>query len=297
MAEDQKQANAAKKGAPSKEEADEKYQQFQDAVEEGKKLQKALSTIKHKLVIMSGKGGVGKSTVTVNLALGLAKKGHKVGIIDADITGPDVPLIMGVQGKRIEGSPEGLIPVEGPMGIKIISMDFLIRDPSQAVIWRGPLKMGAIKQFLIDVVWGDLDFLLVDLPPGTSDEPLSIAQLIKDVDGAIIITTPQAVSLLDIRKAITFSRAVEMPVMGIIENMSGFKCPHCGKDVEIFPSANTLVVAKEMGITYLGKIPIDPNLAADTDKGTNFLEREDSPASESLMKVIDSIEKAASKKK
>ena len=189
-------------------------------------LRSRLSKIKHRIMVMSGKGGVGKSTVAANLAWALAQKGFRVGLLDADIHGPNVPLMLGVEGRRLAMSPEGIEPLEVGPGIKVVSMSFLLHDSDTPVIWRGPLKMGALRQFLSEVNWGDLDFLLVDLPPGTGDEPLSIAQLINKMDGSIIVTTPQDVALLDSRKSVNFSKRVSVPVLGIIENMSGLICPH-----------------------------------------------------------------------
>ncbi|MHA1555630.1 MAG: Mrp/NBP35 family ATP-binding protein [Candidatus Heimdallarchaeota archaeon] len=200
------------------------------------KTRAALKDIKHVLIVASGKGGVGKTTIAVNLATALSQKGHKVGILDADITGPNVPKMVGLEGQRPDYNEElkKIIPVESPQGVKVISMEFLLEDNTDAIIWRGPLKMGAINQFLGDVKWDALDFLIIDLPPGTSDEPLSIAQMIPEADGVIIVTTPQEVALLDVKKSINFVKKVGLKVIGIVENMSGFKCPHCSEVVNIF---------------------------------------------------------------
>jgi len=188
------------------------------------RLRSKLSHIKHRVMVMSGKGGVGKSTVSTNLAVALASEGLSVGILDADIHGPNIPKMLGIESRQVGGSGEAMIPVEVFPNLKVISMAFFIGDPDNPVVWRGPLKHSAISQFLGEVEWGELDFLVVDLPPGTGDEPLSVAHLIKDVDGSVIVTTPQDVALLDSRKAVLFSRALNIPVIGIVENMSGLIC-------------------------------------------------------------------------
>lgn len=188
-----------------------------------------------KIVVLSGKGGVGKSTVAVNLATALALNGLRVGLLDVDIHGPSVPTMLGLENETLKGGPEGLFPVEFG-GLKIMSLGFLLQNPDDAVIWRGPMKMGVIKQFLTDVQWGDLDYLIVDAPPGTGDEPLSICQLIQPLDGAVIVTTPQKVAAIDVRKSISFCRRLAVPVLGVIENMSGFVCPKCGEVTQILPT-------------------------------------------------------------
>ncbi len=233
------------------------------------KIMAALKDIDHVFVIASGKGGVGKTTIAVNLATSLAKRGHAVGILDADITGPNVPKMVGLEDKRPDYDQEKkkMIPVESIDGVKIISMEFLLENKKDAIIWRGPLKMGAINQFLGDVNWGHLDFLVIDLPPGTSDEPLSVAQMIPRADGVIIVTTPQEVALLDVKKSISFVAKVGMKVLGIIENMSGFKCPHCDEEINIFSKDGGKKAAQELGIPFLGSIPIDPKIVPLADSG------------------------------
>ena len=196
-----------------------------------------LSKIKHKIGILSGKGGVGKTTVATNLAAELAKRGYRVGLLDADLHGPNVAKMLGAEGKRLFADPETqtikpFVPESMP-NLKVVSMAFILENPDQPVVWRGPLKHQAIKQFLADIDWGELDYLVVDLPPGTGDEALSVAQLIKPMDGFVIVTTPQEVALLDTRKSISFAKMVNVPVLGIVENMSGFICPHCGKEVNL----------------------------------------------------------------
>ncbi|MGC9780201.1 MAG: Mrp/NBP35 family ATP-binding protein [Candidatus Heimdallarchaeota archaeon] len=233
------------------------------------KIMAALKDIDHVFVIASGKGGVGKTTIAVNLATSLAKRGHAVGILNADITGPNVPKMVGLEDKRPDYDQEKkkMIPVESIDGVKIISMEFLLENKKDAIIWRGPLKMGAINQFLGDVNWGHLDFLVIDLPPGTSDEPLSVAQMIPRADGVIIVTTPQEVALLDVKKSISFVAKVGMKVLGIIENMSGFKCPHCDEEINIFSKDGGKKAAQELGIPFLGSIPIDPKIVPLADSG------------------------------
>jgi ATP-binding protein involved in chromosome partitioning len=212
---------------------DHRKQQY----EQEQKLKLKLSKIKHKIAVISGKGGVGKSTVTANLAMAFAMQGHrdKVGVLDADIHGPCIPKMLGLKGQTLIGGPGGMLfPVTGKLGIKVVSMDFLLPNDEAPVIWRGPLKMKIIQQFLSDVTWGDLDYLLVDLPPGTGDEPLSVIQLIPDMDGVIIVTMPSEVSEAVVKKSVSFAKQVGIPVIGIIENMSGFVCPECGAKIDVF---------------------------------------------------------------
>src|SRR4030043_573963 len=198
------------------------------------RLKSKLSNIKHRIMVMSGKGGVGKSTISTNLAVALSLDGFNVGLLDADIHGPNIPKMLGIESKHVEGSDKGMIPVEVFPNLKVISMAFFIGDRDNPVVWRCPMKHNAISQFLGEVEWGHLDFLVVDLPPGTGDEPLSVAHLIKNVDGAVIVTTPQDVALLDSRKAVTFSRMLSIPVIGIVENMSGLECAYCHKEIPLF---------------------------------------------------------------
>jgi len=225
-----------------------------------------LAGVKHTLAVMSGKGGVGKTTIAVNLALALSRSGHSVGLLDADIHGPNVPKMLGMESERLDGDENGILPaVIG--NVKVFSMGFLLQNSDTPVIWRGPMKMGALRQFLGEVRWGDLDYLIIDLPPGTGDEPLSIAQLLPDNDGAVIVTTPQDVALLDSRKSITFARTLGMPVIGVVENMSGFTCPHCGEHTDLFKSGGGEDAAREMGVPFLGRIPFDPQVVEAEDSG------------------------------
>jgi len=260
---------------------------------EEQKLKYKMSRIKHKIAVISGKGGVGKSTVTVNLAIAFAIHGyaHSVGILDADITGPCVPKIIGLKGRRFQTDPSGLFPVMGPLGIKVASMDFLLPNDETPVIWRGPLKMKAIQEFLSDIGWGELDFLFIDLPPGTGDEPLSVMQLIPDMDGVIIVTIPSEVSQVVVKKAVTFARKLNIPVIGIIENMSGFTCPKCGTETNIFKAGGGQEIADDLSIPFLGRVPIDPEICEDSDKGLPFIvERSDSPATKAFMSIVNKVE-------
>jgi Mrp family chromosome partitioning ATPase len=263
--------------------------------EEQRRLKQKLFHIRHKIMVMSGKGGVGKSTVASNLAAALALLGYQVGILDADIHGPNVPKMLGIDSQRLMGSEEGITPIEVFKGLKAVSMALLVEDPDKAFVWRGPLKHKVITQLLADVNWGDLDFLVIDLPPGTGDEPLSVANLIKDVDGSIIVTTPQNVALLDSRKAVNFSRVLEIPVLGIVENMSGMVCPHCGGRIDLFKVGGGQKSASELGVPFLGRIPIDPMVVEKCDSGHPFVvDPVESEAKEAFIevtqKVLDALE-------
>lgn len=246
-----------------------------------------MSRIKHKILIASGKGGVGKSTVSVNLAKALKIRGYRVGLLDADITGPNIPKLLGIEDQRMRQGPDGIKPGDAD-GIKVASMALILSSSDSAVVWRGPMKMAAIKQFIQDVDWGDLDFLLVDLPPGTSDEPLSVVQLIPDLSGAVIVTTPQEVSLLDSRKAINMVKGMKVPVLGIVENMSGLCCPHCGETINIFNAGGGQKAAQEMDVPFLGAVPIDPEVSALGDSGATFVER-DSIAGACFREIVDRL--------
>ena len=267
---------------------EEKRQQM---LQQQQMLNLRMGKIKHKVAVISGKGGVGKSTVTVNLAAAFAKSGHVVGILDADIHGPSVPRLLGLTGQEVKVGPPGAFPVPGPLGMKIISIDFFLPEERAPTIWRGPLKMRAIRQLLTDVVWGELDVLFIDLPPGTGDEVLSIAQLLPNIDGVVIVTMPGELSHAVVRKAITFTERMYMPVIGVVENMSGYVCPSCGEKVDIFQKGAGAKMAEEAGVPFLGKIPIDPKVSASSDKGVPFvLSNPDSPASKAFMEIVEKVE-------
>lgn len=262
--------------------------------------QKSKSNINHKIVVISGKGGVGKSTIAINLAVALASQNLEVGLLDADIHGPSIPKLLQIENVTPRSENSMMQPILIPPHLKVISMAFFLPDKDAPIIWRGPLKMKAIQQFLQEVNWGKLDYLIVDLPPGTGDEPISIAQLISDCDGAVIVTTPQDVALLSVRKSINFARAIGMPIIGLIENMSGFICPHCGKETEIFKSGGGFKACLDFNVQFLGKIPIDSKIVAGGDEGKPFItECKNSPATKAFEKIVDKIEKfvAENKKK
>jgi Mrp family chromosome partitioning ATPase len=254
------------------------------------KVTRSLAKIKHKLLVLSNKGGVGKSFVSVSLGASLSADKLKVGILDADIHGPSIAKMLGFEGKRPEMTPQGMAPVAVTPTLSAFSMASLLSGVDMPVIWRGPLKMGALKQFIGEVVWGDLDYLIVDAPPGTGDEPLSICQLIPDMSGAIIVTTPQDVALSDSRKCVQFLRQLKTPILGIVENMSGFTCPHCGKNVDIFKTGGGEKAAGELGIPFLGRIPIDANIVEASDSGVPFVEKfGDSIAAKEFAGIVDKI--------
>ena len=230
-----------------------------------------MKEITYKIVVMSNKGGVGKSTVTTNLGVALAQKGFKVGIADADIHGPNIPMMLGVEGKRLKGSGDGVMPLEVMPNLKVASLSFLIEDPSMPVIWRDAAKWDFLCELMGSVCWGSLDFLLVDLPPGTGNEAISIIELIGKVDGSVIVTTPQDVVLLDVKKAVFFSRDSNVPIIGIVENMSGLKCPHCHENIDVFKTGGGAKICMELGVTFLGKIPLDPGITEKCDSGEAFV--------------------------
>ena len=236
-------------------------------------INKNMEKIKHKIVIISGKGGVGKTTVAVNLAASLAMIGLRVGLLDVDITGPNIVKMLGINPEikpQMDQSAKKIIPLEGPLKIKVMSMASLLTDQDSPVIWRGPMKMGAVRQFLADVLWGDLDYLIFDLPPGTSDETLDILQLIPD-ENVIVVSTPQEVALLDARKTIRMAQIMERNVLGIIENMSGFQCPHCGNYIDLYPPGGAEKAAKDFNIPVLGKIPFEIEVGIEADQGLPFV--------------------------
>ena len=262
------------------------------------KVENSLSRIKHKILILSGKGGVGKSTVSANLAVALSQKKYTVGILDIDIHGPSIPKMLGLEDEKPGSLGKGFTPVAYSPNLKVMSMGFLLEDKDTPVIWRGPLKMTVIKQLIGDFDWGNLDYLIVDIPPGTGDEPLSIAQLIPNCDGAIIVTTPQDVALVSVRKSINFVKKMNMPVIGIIENMSGFKCPHCGKTIDIFKKDGGLKASKDFKVPFLGKIPLDSQITETSDSGEPFVIKEkSSETAKAFQDIVENIDKNVNKKK
>jgi Mrp family chromosome partitioning ATPase len=255
--------------------------QFKDR----QQLESRLCRIRHKIVVLSGKGGVGKSTVAVNLAVALMMAGRRVGLLDVDIHGPSIPTMLGIETYAIGADQREIVPADVD-GLKVISIGLFLPSQDDALIWRGPLKMGAIKQFLKDVAWGDLDVLVIDSPPGTGDEPLSVCQLIGRLDGAVIVTTPQRVAAVDVRKSITFCRQMHLPVLGVVENMSGFACPACGEVTQIFRSGAGKLIASDMGVPFLGSIPLDAQIAEACDSGHAFVRRYASSPTAAIMRAI-----------
>jgi len=238
---------------------------------ESQELSNRMGEIKHKIMVLSGKGGVGKSTVATNIAVALALEGAKVGLLDTDFHGPSVPTLLNLENARPSSDGTSILPVDFVEGIKVMSIGFLLPNQDDAVIWRGPMKMNVIKQLLTDVNWGKLDYLIADFPPGTGDEPLSVAQLIPGMDGAVVVTTPQNLSLNDVRKCINFCKQVNVPVLGVLENMSGFVCPNCKTVIDIFGTGGGETMAKEMNVPFLGRIPLDPMIVDASDNGKPFI--------------------------
>ncbi len=254
------------------------------------RLNETLSRIGRTYVVLSGKGGVGKSTVAVNLAVGLALHGRKTGLLDSDLHGPSVPKMLGLEKFVAEGDETHLAPAELYDGrLKVMSVQFLLRNVHDSIIWRGPLKHAMISQFIGHTVWSDLDFLIIDSPPGTGDEPLSVVQTAHPA-GAIIVTTPQEVATFDVRKSIDFCNQVELPVTGVIENMSGFTCPHCGTVTDIFGSGGGKRLADDFGVPFLGGIPIDPDFVNTSDKGVVYAaDMRSGPAATAIAAIIEKI--------
>ena len=234
-------------------------------------LQEHLSRIGRTLMVLSGKGGVGKSTVAVNLALSLAAQGQRVGLLDVDIHGPSIPKMLGLCGHKVGVKDNEIIPIEAFPKLHVVSMGLLIEHDDQPIVWRGPLKYNVIKQFLQYVMWGDLDYLVIDAPPGTGDEPLSVGQLIKKRASAVIVTTPQEVATVDVAKCVTFCNQLDLPVAGIVEKMSGFICPHCGKEVDIFSRGGGKELADRMNVPFLGSVPLDPEIVKSGDTGQPYV--------------------------
>jgi Mrp family chromosome partitioning ATPase len=257
-----------------------------------------MEKIKHKIVVISGKGGVGKTTVAVNLAMSLASIGLRVGILDVDITGPNVIKMLGVSPElkpRVDPQAKKFYPIEGPLNVRVVSMAFLTDSTDSPVIWRGPMKMSAVRQFLGDAEWGELDYLICDLPPGTSDETLDILQLIPD-ENVIVVTTPQEVSLMDARKTIKMAQIMERKVIGIIENMSGFKCPHCNKHIDLYPAGGVERASKDFKVPILGKIPFEIEVSQQGDIGLPFvIKYVNSESAKAFKQVVNKIQELLKK--
>ncbi|MFB0521946.1 MAG: P-loop NTPase [Desulfatiglandales bacterium] len=253
-------------------------------------IMKKLKGFKNKFLIMSGKGGVGKSTIAAYLAVGLAKRDYQVGLMDVDLHGPSIPRLLGLRG-NIESSGESGkgIPLKFLPNMEVMSIEPLLADKDRATIWRGPLKIGVIRQFISDIAWSNSDYLIIDCPPGTGDEPLTIAQVIPDTK-AIIVTTPQEISLADVRKSINFCRQVNMEVLGLIENMSGLRCPYCGKTIDLFKTDGGAVTAKRAGLSLLGSLPLEPEIVLEGDKGSiAWMDNNDLPYTRSFNKIVDTV--------
>ncbi len=253
-------------------------------------IKKRLKGFKNKILVLSGKGGVGKSTIAAYLSVGLAKKGLQVGLMDVDLHGPSIPRLLGLKGS-IQSSAESKkgIPLKYLPNMEVMSIESLLGDKDTATIWRGPLKIGVIKQFISDIDWSNLDYLVIDCPPGTGDEPLTIAQVIPDTK-AIIVTTPQEISLADVRKSINFCHQVKMKILGLVENMSGLKCPYCGKTIDLFKTDGGMITAKKAGLTLLGSLPLEPDIVLEGDNGSvAWMDKKDMPYTKSFSEIVDRV--------
>jgi len=274
-----------------RESVDAAQKQKKEQTEQDASVDRSLKKIKNKLIVLSGKGGVGKTSVSVNLAIALANKGFNVGVMDVDLHGPDVPRMLGLKGMLGMSKNNKLDPMKYSNNLKVVSIESLIASKDDAIIWRGPLKYSAIRQFIGEVEWGELDYLIIDSPPGTGDEPLTVAQTISDAK-AIIVTTPQEVSLADVRKSISFCKTLKMEIIGLIENMSSFTCPHCNKMVDLFGSGGGEKTAIAAGIEFLVRIPFDHNVVSCGDNGISLQEKySDSYASKSFAELAKKITK------
>jgi len=262
-----------------------------EVLEQEKRLKDKMAKVKHALIVMSGKGGVGKTTVAVNLAYALSLSGKKTGILDIDIHGPNIAKMLGIEKQSLYNLEAGIEPVEVSNNLKAVSLALTGYDPDQPIIWRGPIKAAVIRQFLADVNWGELDYLVIDSPPGTGDEPLSACQLMPNVSGAIIVTTPQDVAILDARKSVLFAREIKIPVTGIIENMSGFICPNCQTEINIFKKGGGEKASQELKIPFLGRVPFNPEFVELADAGTPFVSFQDKSISAlAFMEIVRKIE-------
>ena len=267
-------------------EVDESQRQLEEL-----ELQTRMERIGKKLLVLSGKGGVGKSTVAVNLAVSLALAGKKVGLLGVDLHGPSIPTILGLATQSLGLGAGGAIePLPVSKNLSVVSVGLIVQSAKDAVVWRGPMKYKVIQQFLKDVAWGHLDYLVIDSPPGTGDEPLSVAQLAGQGASAVVVSTPQAVAIADVRRSVSFCHLLDLPVAGIIENMSGFACPHCGETIDLFPVGGAEQLAAEMGVPFLGRIPIDPQIVTSGDGGQPFVEAfAASPAAKAFAAVVQPI--------
>ncbi len=255
-------------------------------------VKRRMGDVKRKLLVLSGKGGVGKSTVAANLAAALAREGNKVGLLDVDVHGPSIPQLTGIQDARLAADDDGIRPVDAGDNLKVISIGLMLAARSDPVIWRGPLKFNVIRQFLGEANWGPLDYLVVDSPPGTGDEPLSVAQLVGDGASAVLVTTPQALAVADVRRCVSFCKAVEIPILGIVENMSGLTCPHCGGYIDLFATGGGQTLAEETNLKLLGSIPMDPGVVVGGDSGKLFVRTEpDGPVGAAFKKIVSAIVK------
>ncbi|NBB94968.1 MAG: P-loop NTPase [Planctomycetes bacterium] len=258
---------------------------------EALELASRMERIGRTMLVLSGKGGVGKSTVAANLAMSLAQAGKKVGLLDVDLHGPSIPTILGLDGQRLGPDATGdIAPIHINENLSVVSVGLLLDRAAEAVIWRGPMKYNVIRQFLKDVQWGRLDYLVVDSPPGTGDEPLAVAQLVGKGAWAVVVTTPQDVAISDVRRSVSFCKTLHLRVAGIIENMSGLVCPHCGQQVDLFKVGGGERLATEMDVPFLGRIPLDPGIVASGDSGKPFVESvADSPAARAFAAAVEPI--------
>ena len=257
---------------------------------EQEQIKQNIKHIKHQILVLSGKGGVGKSSVAVNLAVWLSMQGRKVGLLDVDIHGPSIPKLLNLEGSKLQGRENKIEPIVYSDTLKVMSIGFLIQDENAALIWRGPMKHNVIKQFVSEVSWGDLDYLIVDCPPGTGDEPLSIVQLLGKADGAVVVTTPQQLAVTDVKKCITFCKQLNLSVLGVVENMSGFVCPHCNQRTDIFSGDGGKQMAKDFDVPFLGSIPIDSNMVSAADLGKPFIYfNKQSPTAQALNNAFEPL--------
>ncbi len=249
-----------------------------------------LSGIRNKIVVLSGKGGVGKSTVSANIAVALARQGKKVGLLDVDLHGPSIPRLLGLLDVLPEADDERLYPVEWSDTLKVMSLGLLMPNPDEAAVMRGPMKMGVIQQFLRDVAWGELDYLVVDCPPGTGDEPMAVLQQLGRATRAVVVTTPQQVAISDVRRSLSFCKNLGIPVLGLVENMSGYVCPHCDKIEYLFETGGGTALANETGFPLLGRIPLDPHLVRSGDSGQVFIgNQSEGPTVEAIQDIVRPI--------